>query len=55
MFLLMVTFGALYSMIARGVRLLSYTTVSHLSFMLLRFIAVSFAINDVGYPFVEIR
>ena len=55
MFLLMVTLGALYSMIALGARFLSYTIVSHLSLILLRFIAVSFAINGAGYPFVDIR
>lgn len=48
MFLVIVTLGALYSMMALGVRFLSYTMVSHLSFILLRFIAVSFAINDAG-------
>lgn len=44
----MVTPGALYSMMALGVRFLSYMTVSHLSFILLRFIDISFAINEAG-------
>jgi len=51
----MVTLGALYSIMARGIRFLSYITVSHLSLMLFRVIAVSFAISDAGYPFVDMR
>lgn len=51
----MATLGALYSIMALGIRALSYTTVSHLNFMLFRFMAVSFAINEAGYPFSDIR